>query len=98
MSNELISLLVLVLIFLIGVGLLISPAPTELAVAMMIMSGFAALRIVHRDVAVDIDHRAADEAQLVGCVELQELVGRLEGSGGFLADRRDHAEAGSDRA
>jgi O-antigen/teichoic acid export membrane protein len=34
------------LIFLIGVGLLISPAPTELAVAMMIMSGFAALRIV----------------------------------------------------
>lgn len=34
------------LIFLIGVGLLVSPAPTELAVAMMIMSGFAALRIV----------------------------------------------------
>jgi len=34
------------LIFLIGLGLLISPAPTELAVAMMIMSGFAALRIV----------------------------------------------------
>jgi hypothetical protein len=34
------------LIFLIGLGLLVSPAPTELAVAMMIMSGFAALRIV----------------------------------------------------
>ena len=30
----------------IGVGLLISPAPTQLAVTMMIMSGFAAFRIV----------------------------------------------------
>ncbi|MGE7002965.1 hypothetical protein ACQKHK_12590, partial [Staphylococcus capitis] len=34
------------LVFLIGVGLLISPAPTQLAVTMMIMAGFAALRIV----------------------------------------------------
>jgi hypothetical protein len=34
------------LVLLIGVGLLISPAPTQLAVTMMIMSGFAALRIV----------------------------------------------------
>jgi hypothetical protein len=34
------------LILLIGLGLLISPAPTELAVAMMVVSGFAALRIV----------------------------------------------------
>jgi O-antigen/teichoic acid export membrane protein len=34
------------LVFVIGLGLLISPAPTELAVAMMIMSGFAGLRVV----------------------------------------------------
>jgi hypothetical protein len=34
------------LVFLIGLGVLVSPAPTQLAVTMMIMSGFAALRIV----------------------------------------------------
>jgi hypothetical protein len=34
------------LVLLIGLGLLISPAPTQLAVAMIIMSGFAALRTV----------------------------------------------------
>jgi hypothetical protein len=31
---------------LIGIGLLISPAPTELAVAMLIMSGWCAIRTV----------------------------------------------------
>ncbi len=35
-----------IFVLLIGVGLWISPAPTQLAVTMMIMSGFAALRIV----------------------------------------------------
>jgi hypothetical protein len=34
------------LVFIIGLGLLVSPAPTQLAVAMMIMSGFVALRTV----------------------------------------------------
>lgn len=34
------------LVLLIGLGLLVSPAPTQLAVAMIIMSGFAALRTV----------------------------------------------------
>ena len=34
------------LVLLTGLGLLVSPAPTQLAVAMMIMSGFAALRTV----------------------------------------------------
>jgi len=34
------------LVLLTGIGLLVSPAPTQLAVAMMIMSGFAALRTV----------------------------------------------------
>jgi O-antigen/teichoic acid export membrane protein len=34
------------LVLLVGLGLLVSPAPTQLAVAMIIMSGFAALRTV----------------------------------------------------
>jgi hypothetical protein len=35
-----------ILVFVIGLALLISPVPTQLAMTMMIMSGFAALRIV----------------------------------------------------
>lgn len=33
-------------VFLVGLGLLVSPAPTELAVAMMIMAGYAAMRSI----------------------------------------------------
>ena len=49
-------------VLLIGVGLLISPAPTQLAVTMMIMSGFAALRIVSSDVPGHPVHPATRSA------------------------------------
>jgi O-antigen/teichoic acid export membrane protein len=58
------------LIFLIGVGLLISPAPTELAVAMMVMSGFAALRIVVSVFQVILYTQRRDVMRLTAAIAL----------------------------
>jgi O-antigen/teichoic acid export membrane protein len=58
------------LIFLIGVGLLISPAPTELAVAMMVMSGFATLRIVVSVFQVVLYTQRRDVMRLTAAIAL----------------------------
>ncbi|HKP40991.1 hypothetical protein [Mycobacterium sp.] len=58
------------LIFLIGVGLLISPAPTELAVAMMVMSGFATLRIVVSVFQVVLYTQRRDVMRLTAAISL----------------------------
>jgi hypothetical protein len=58
------------LIFLIGVGLLVSPAPTELAVAMMVMSGFATLRIVVSVFQVILYTQRRDVMRLTAAIAL----------------------------
>jgi hypothetical protein len=58
------------LIFLIGIGLLVSPAPTELAVAMMAMSGFAALRIVVSVFQVVLFTQRRDVMRLTAAIAL----------------------------
>jgi hypothetical protein len=58
------------LIFLIGVGLLISPVPTQLAVAMMVMSGFAALRIVVSVFQVVLYTQRRDVMRLTAAIAL----------------------------
>jgi Na+-driven multidrug efflux pump len=60
-------------VLLIGVGLLISPAPTQLAVTMMIMSGFAALRIVSWIFQVILYNQRRDLLRLTAAVALVPL-------------------------
>jgi O-antigen/teichoic acid export membrane protein len=61
------------LVLLIGVGLLISPAPTQLAVTMMIMSGFAALRIASWIFQVILYNQRRDLLRLTAAVGLVPL-------------------------
>jgi O-antigen/teichoic acid export membrane protein len=62
-----------ILVFLIGLGLLISPAPTQLAVTMMIMSGFAALRIVSWIFQVILYNQRRDLLRFTAAVALVPL-------------------------
>jgi len=61
------------LVLLVGVALLISPAPTQLAVTMMIMSGFAALRIVSWIFQVILYNQRRDLLRLTAAVGLVPL-------------------------
>jgi O-antigen/teichoic acid export membrane protein len=62
-----------ILVFLIGLGLLISPVPTQLAVTMMIMSGFAALRIVSWIFQVILYNQRRDLLRFTAAVALVPL-------------------------
>jgi hypothetical protein len=61
------------LVLLVGLALLVSPAPTQLAVTMIIMSGFAALRIVSWIFQVILYNQRRDLFRLTTAVALLPL-------------------------